>query len=107
MAETLFHYCDNPAATTLTDLFALRAGAYAVLSSIVVCNHDAGAGSFRIAHAPAAEADDASHYVYFDEALAAKTTFAATLGIVLEPTDVLRIYASNANMSFHVSGSRV
>lgn len=107
MAEVLFHYCDNPGATTLTDLFSLRTTLYAVISSIVVCNQDAGAGTFRIAHAPAGEADDPSHYLYYDEALGAKTTFAATLGIVMEPTDVLRIYASNANMSFHVSGSRM
>lgn len=95
----------NPSATTATTLYTVPASSAAVISTITVCNQAAAAGSYRIAVRPAGATLATVHYVAYDIAIAANDTTALTLGLTLAATDVVTVYASSANISFHAYGS--
>ena len=97
----------NPGATTLTDLYTVPAATQVTSSSIVICNQDVTAGTFRIAIRVGGGAINAKHYLYYDQQLLAKTTFIATIGITLAATDIVSVYASSALMSFNLFGVQV
>lgn len=94
----------NPAATTLTTLYTAPAGNGVVVSTLNMCNQGA-AGSFRVAIRPAAATIAAAHYLFFDATIAANQTIPLTAGLTLAATDVISVYASHANMSFHAYGT--
>ena len=96
-----------PSATTATTAYTVPSATEAVLSTIVVCNRAASAGSYRIAVRPNGATLATSHYVAFDIAIAANDSTALTLGITLDAADVLTVYASSADMTFSVFGSEI
>lgn len=96
-----------PAATTLTDIYTVGASTSAVVSSLVVANRSATATAFRVSVAPAGAGDATSQYLYYDIAIEGNDTFAATLGIGLATTDVVRVYATLATLTFSVFGVEV
>lgn len=93
-----------PGATTLTDLYVVPAGTSAVVSTLVVCNRSATATTFRVSVAIAGAANANAQYLYYDVAIEGNDTFAATIGMTLEVTDVLRVYATAATLSFNAFG---
>jgi hypothetical protein len=93
----------SPAATTLTTLYS--APAPAVASSITICNQATSVGTFRVSVRVAGAPDNAKQYIYYDQTLAAKSTFIATIGITLAPNDVVSVYSSSATMSFNLFGT--
>lgn len=95
------------AATTLTDVYTVPSGKQAVVSTITVSNNSSSATSFRIAVAVAGLADTAKQYLYYDVTLAGNDTFAATLGITLGSTDVIRAYAGAATVAVNIFGSEI
>jgi hypothetical protein len=95
----------NPSATTATTLYTTPSGTAAVISTITVCNQAASAGTYRIAVRPAGATLAKVHYIAYDIAIAANDTTALTLGITLAATDVITVYASSADISFHAYGS--
>ena len=97
----------NPAATTLTTLYTVPASTEAVISSIVVCNQAGTSGTYRIAVRPNGASISAEHYVVYDATIAANTTVAYTLGITLDASDIVSIYASSTSMSFNAFGSEI
>ncbi len=97
----------NPAAVTLIDLYTVPAATSAVIGSIIICNQAAASATFRISVAVAGASDTAKQYIYYDETVPGNKTFIATIGITLATTDVLRIYASTANISFNLSGVEI
>ena len=94
----------NPSATTATTLYTVPSAKSAVISSLTVCNQASTAATFRIAVRPAGATLAALHYVAYDVAVGAADTTALTLGITLATTDVVTVYASTANISFHAYG---
>ena len=96
-----------PSATTLTDLYTVPASTQTVVSSITVCNRGATRTSFRVSTAIAGAADANSQYIYYDVPIDANDTFIATVGITLNTTDKIRVYAGNANLTFHAYGTEV
>jgi len=94
----------NPAATTATTLYTVPSAKSAVISSLTVCNQASSSATFRIAVRPAGATLAAVHYVAYDVAVGAADTTALTLGITLATTDVVTVYASTANISFHAYG---
>ena len=94
-----------PVAATPTDLYTVPALKYAVASSIVVCNRSAVATSFRISVAVAGAVVDNKQYLYYDIPIPANDTFIATIGITLATTDVVRVYATLATLSFNLFGT--
>lgn len=96
-----------PSATTNTDLYTVPSLKSAVISTLVICNRAATAATFRLAVRPAGAAIANQHYIAYDVALAANDTTCLTLGLTLAATDVITVYASNANLSFAAYGSEV
>lgn len=93
-----------PLATTLTDIYTTPALTSAVVSSIVVCNRSTSATSFRVAVRKLGASITDEHYIYYDVAIGGNDTFIATIGITLEATDVVSVYATDANLSFNLYG---
>jgi len=93
-----------PLAATLTTLYTVPAATSAVASTITVCNQSSTPTKFRVSVAPAGAGDTASQYLYYDVAIAGNDTFAATFGISLATTDVVRCYATLATLSFSLFG---
>ncbi|MDI6785118.1 MAG: hypothetical protein QMD92_00255 [bacterium] len=94
-----------PAAATLTALYTVPASKYAVVSSITVCNRSAASTVFRVSVAVAGAADDSKQYLYYDLNIPGNDTFIATVGITLAATDVVRVYATLATLSFSLFGT--
>lgn len=97
----------NPSATTATTLYTVPSATQAVASSLVICNQDASAGTFRVAVRIAGATLAASQYLAYDVAIGPNDSTALTLGITLGATDVVTIYASSATMSFSLFGSEI
>ena len=57
--------------------------------------------------APAGAVDALQHYLFYDQAIDGNSTFIATIGITLATTDVVRVYATLATLSFNVFGVEV
>ena len=97
----------NPAATTATTLYTVPAATQAVVSTISVCNQAATSGTYRIAIRPAGATLAAQHYIAFDSAITANNTTFITIGVTLNATDVITVYASASTMSFSAYGSEL
>ena len=96
-----------PSATTATTAYTVPSATEAVLSTIVVCNRAASAGTYRIAIRPDGATLANTHYVAYDIAIAANDSTALTLGITVNAADVITVYASSADMTFSVFGSEI
>lgn len=94
----------NPAAATLTDLYTVPASTVSVISTITVANRSTVDTTFRIAVSPAGAVISNEHYIYFDTTIPGNDTFATTIGISLEATDVIRVLGTLATLSFNVFG---
>lgn len=96
-----------PAATTEVDLYTVPAATDAVVSTVTVCNRGTASGTFRVYVSPAGAATANANYLVYDQTLEPKGVLALTLGITLDATDELRVYASTANFSFNAFGSEL
>lgn len=97
----------NPSAATLTDIYTVPAATSAVISSIIVAERSGTPTAFRISVAPAGAGDSVEQYIYYDIAIPANDTFTSSLGITLAATDVMRVYATLATLSFNIYGSEL
>jgi glucose-6-phosphate dehydrogenase assembly protein OpcA len=95
------------AATTATTLYTVGSLKDTVTSSIVVSNRAATGTTFRIAVRPAGAALANQHYLAYDTSILANDSVALTLGITLSATDVVTVYAGNANLTFSLFGSEI
>lgn len=97
----------NPSAATLTDCYTVPALTEATVSTIMVANRSSVATSFRISVAPAGAANSNEQYIYYDIVIAGNDSFAVTAGFTLEASDVIRVYATLATLSFNVFGVEI
>lgn len=97
----------KPSAATLTDIYTVPASTATTVSTIVVANQSATATSFRVSVAVAGAADTTEQYLYYDIAIPGNDTFAATIGVTLSATDVVRVYNTLATLSFNLFGVEV
>jgi hypothetical protein len=97
----------NPSATTATTLYTVPSATDTIASTLTVANLGAAAATFRLAVRPAGEALANKHYIAYDVTIAALDTLTLTLGITLDTTDVVTVYASTATMSFNLYGSEI
>ena len=93
-----------PLATTLTALYTVPGATNATVSSVTVCNTSATPTTFRISVAPAGAGDALSQYLFYDVTIPGNDSFIATVGLTLEATDVIRVYATLATLSFSAFG---
>jgi glucose-6-phosphate dehydrogenase assembly protein OpcA len=96
-----------PSATTATTLYTVPSSKEAIISTIVVANRNSSPASYRIAVRPAGETLAVKHYIAFDVAVGGGDSTTLTLGITLDTTDVITIYASSETLSFSAFGSEI
>ncbi len=96
-----------PSATTATTLYTVPASTQAVVSTIFVCNRGASSATFRVSVRPDGAAQANQHYLAYDVTIDGNALLPITTGITLGDTDVLTVYASNANLSFSAFGSEI
>jgi hypothetical protein len=96
-----------PAATTNTNLYTVPAATSAVVSTLVIANRAATTATYRIAIRPGGATLANQHYIAFDVVVGAADSTTLTLGITLAATDIITVYAGNANLSFSAFGSEI
>jgi glucose-6-phosphate dehydrogenase assembly protein OpcA len=97
----------NPAATTATTLYTVPAATEAIVSTIVIANLTASAATFRIAVRPNGATLANSQYIAYDITVGASDSTALTLGVTLDATDIITVYASTADLTFTAFGSEI
>lgn len=97
----------NPAAATLTSLYAVPAATQSVVSTLTICNTSSTATTYRIAVRPSGATVSAQHYIVYDSSVSAYDSVFMTLGVALSATDVVSVYAGNANVSFSCFGVEI
>lgn len=96
-----------PAATTATTVYTVPADTETIVSTIAVCNRGATGATYRIAVRPNGAALANEHYLAFDAAITANNTTMITIGVTVDATDVVEVFASNTNLSFSLFGSEI
>ena len=97
----------NPSATTATTLYTCPASTQTVISTITICNQAGTSGTYRIAVRPNGATLSNEHYVVYDATIQANTTAAYTLGLTIDASDVVTVYASTTSFSFNAFGSEI
>lgn len=96
-----------PSATTETDLYTVPAATETIISTIVITNRGTTDATFRISVASDGAATTNKDYLAYDFAIVGNGLVALTLGITMNASDKIRIYASNANLSFNAFGTEI
>ena len=97
----------NPSATTLTTGYTVPAATSAVVSTVSVANRSATPTAFRLSVAVAGAADNNIQYLAYDVPIAGNETQTLTLGVTLATTDIVRVYATVATLSFNIFGVEI
>ena len=79
----------------------------AIISTLVIANRGTTGGTYRVSVAPDGAALANSQYIAYDVTLTGNNTTALTLGITVNATDVIRVYASSADFTFSAFGSEI
>jgi len=99
---------NNPSATTETTLYTVPANTSAVISTMSIANLSGSSATYRIAVRPAADSSTANkHWIVYGATVAASDSIMLTLGLTLAAGDVIRVFASTANLSFAAFGSEI
>jgi hypothetical protein len=96
-----------PSATTLTTLYTVPSATDTVCSTIAICNQAGTSGTYRIAVRPAGASVENKHYIVYGATVAANDSVLLTIGLTLDTTDVISVYASSGTMSFSAFGSEI
>lgn len=95
-------------AETATDIYTVPASTEAIVSTVVICNRNSVANSFRLAVRPDGAVLADEHYIAFDTAVSGNDSTNLTLGLTLDAGDVITAYAGAAStISVSVFGSEV
>ena len=96
-----------PSATTATDVYTVPAATETVISTIIIANRAASAGTFRLSVRPNGGTQTNAMYCAYDVPVAANDSTTLTLGITLDATDVITVYCSSADMSINIFGTEI
>lgn len=97
----------SPLSGILTDVYTVGVVSQAVVSTITICNRGSSLSSFRVSVSQGGAADNTAQYLYYDVPINGNDTFAATLGITLNSTDVVRFQSGNNNLTFNIFGVEI
>lgn len=97
----------NPSATTATTAYTVPSATQTVISTITIANLGAAPGTYRIAVRPDGATLANRHYIVYDSTVAPQDTVTLTLGITIDASDVITVYASTANFAFNLFGSEI
>ena len=96
-----------PSATTATDVYTVGSGIETVISTIIIANRAATAGTFRLSVRPNGASQTNAMYCAYDVPIAANDSTTLTLGITMDAADVLTAYCSSADMSINIFGTEI
>ena len=96
-----------PAATTHTAAYTVPGATSAIVSTIVICNRESAINMFRVEITDNVGAVANEEYIVYDAEIGANDTITLTLGISLEATKIVGVYASDTNLSFNVFGVEI
>ncbi len=96
-----------PSATTATDVYTVPAATETVISTIIIANRAATAGTFRLSVRPNGGTQTNAMYCAYDVPVAANDSTTLTLGITMDATDVITVYCSSADMSINIFGTEI
>ena len=97
----------NPSASTATTAYTVPSTTQTVISTITICNMGAAPATYRIAVRPDGASLANQHYIVYDANIAPQDTETLTLGMTMDATDVVTVYASTATMAFNLFGSEI
>jgi len=100
MATTRIRSQVSPPPGSNVNLYTTPTATDSVISSIVVCNRSSAPDNFRIMLRDLGNALADKHYLYYDVPIPGNDTFIATIGVVMQATDVLDIYSANGTCTF-------
>lgn len=105
MAESYIKLADSsPSAATATTLYTVPASTDVVVSLITVCNRSTTPTSFRIGVDVAGSGDADAQWSYYDCPIGANETLEVCRGMTATATDLIRVYATLATLSFNLFG---
>jgi hypothetical protein len=96
-----------PAAATQATVYTVPSGKQSVVSTIVVANRSGTSRLYRIAVRPGGATLASEHYIAYDVTVGGGDSTTLTLGITLAATDVVAVYATDADLSFSLFGSEI
>jgi hypothetical protein len=96
-----------PAATTDTNVYTVPSATETVVSTIIVANRSASAGTFRLAVRPDGATIANQHYIAYDVPIAGNDSTTLTLGLTMDAADVVTVRCSTADMSVNVFGTEI
>lgn len=88
-------------------LYLVPSSTEAVVSTIVVCNREAAANTFRIATKTDNSNVANTDYVAYDSSINANDTITLTLGVTLQAGAEISVGASDANVTFQAYGTEI
>lgn len=105
MAESYIKLADSsPSAATATTLYTVPSSTDVVVSLITVCNRSSVATSFRIGIDVGGSGDADAQWSYYDCPIAGNETLEVMRGATCTATDLVRVYATLATLSFNLFG---
>lgn len=96
-----------PSATTSTDLYTVPSATEVIVSSLVITNRAATSATYRVSVSANGAALANEQYLVYDATINGNDTVALSLGVTLDATDKVRVYASSANLSFNAFGTEI
>ena len=97
----------NPAHHTLATAYTVPSDTETVISTITVANLGPAPATYRIAVRPNGASLANEHYIVYDSSVAPQSTDTLTIGMTLDATDDVIVYASTATMAFNLFGSEI
>ena len=96
-----------PSATTATNVYTVGSGVETVISTIIIANRAATAGTFRLSVRPNGGTQTNAMYCAYDVPVAANDSTTLTLGLTVDAADVITVYCSSADMSINIFGTEI
>jgi len=94
-------------ANTNTNLYTVPAGTQTIVSTITICNQANTNATFRIYIRPDGAAAATQNAIAYDTTVLANNTTALTLGMTIDASDIITVYASANTVSFTAFGSEI
>tara|TARA_R100000458_G_scaffold11025_1_gene8771 strand:- start:2412 stop:2741 length:330 start_codon:yes stop_codon:yes gene_type:complete len=97
----------DDASSNDVELYLVGSGKEAVVSTIIVCNRENAANTFRIATKSDNSSVANTDYVAYDSTINANDTITLTLGITLQTGAEISVGASDNNVTFQAYGTEI
>lgn len=97
----------NPSATTSTTLYTCPSSTQTIVSSIIVANRSSTATSFRVSVDVNGGGDSNEDYIAYDMPIGGNESIALGHGVTLDASDLIRVYATLATLTFSVFGQEI